>query len=175
MFRCTVATVRRAGIGGYTYASSRSARLHWPELFLDNQMSMSMRAYPMLCTLMLAGAVSTIAHAEDLTGRGGAQLYKEFCASCHGEKGHGDGPVASSLKVEVPDLTRLAIRHGGNFPTERVRAIIDGRTTMPPHGTRDMPVWGLAFGVAVGNDPGNEYRTQGFIALLVDYVRSIQR
>jgi len=137
-------------------------------------MTGSVRAYSMLGALMLASALVPIAGAEDLTGRAGAQLYKEFCASCHGETGHGDGPVASSLKVEVPDLTRLAIRHGGNFPTERVRAIIDGRTTMPPHGTRAMPVWGLAFGAAVPNDPGNEYRTQGFIALLVDYVRSIQ-
>jgi mono/diheme cytochrome c family protein len=135
---------------------------------------MSMRSRSMLCAVVVASAVCSIAQAEDLTGRAGAQLYKEFCASCHGEQGRGDGPVASSLKVEVPDLTRLAIRHGGNFPTERVRAIIDGRTTLPPHGTRAMPVWGLAFGAAVGNDPGNEYRTQGFIALLVDYVRSIQ-
>jgi mono/diheme cytochrome c family protein len=27
----------------------------------------------------------------------GAKLYAQFCASCHGPKGHGDGPVAGTL------------------------------------------------------------------------------
>ena len=27
----------------------------------------------------------------------GAKLYAQYCASCHGAKGHGDGPVAATL------------------------------------------------------------------------------
>jgi hypothetical protein len=42
----------------------------------------------------------------------------------------------------VPDLTLLARRHGGTFPEDEVRKIIDGRTTLPPHGSREMSVWG---------------------------------
>jgi len=36
----------------------------------------------------------------------GATLYQESgCAACHGESGHGDGPVAAELNPPPPDLT----------------------------------------------------------------------
>jgi mono/diheme cytochrome c family protein len=113
---------------------------------------------------------------EAMTSYTGAELYKEYCASCHGDKGHGDGPVAFSMKVEVPDLTRIAARHGGTYPADQMRKIIDGSTTMPPHGTREMPVWGWAFRAnARADDPKAQYRTQVLIGLLVDYLRSMQQ
>ena len=57
---------------------------------------------------------------------------------------------------------------------ERIRRIIDGRTTMPPHGTRDMPVWGQAFRTAGGNDPQGGAQADRLIDLLVHYLQSIQ-
>lgn len=36
----------------------------------------------------------------------GASLYRENCASCHGAKGAGDGPVAAKLKPKPSDLTK---------------------------------------------------------------------
>lgn len=33
----------------------------------------------------------------------GANLYRAYCASCHGKNGKGDGPVAAALKATVPD------------------------------------------------------------------------
>jgi mono/diheme cytochrome c family protein len=116
--------------------------------------------------LASAMAVSAPALAEDLSGYTGATLFKHYCAGCHGAEGRGDGPVAPSLKVEVPDLTRITARHGGQFPTEQIRKIIDGRMTVPPHGPRDMPVWGQAFKAAGGSDK--------LIGLLTEYLRSIQ-
>jgi mono/diheme cytochrome c family protein len=59
--------------------------------------------------------------AEDLSAYDGSQLYQRFCASCHGVHGLGDGSVAPSLKISVPDLTHIARRHGGKFPTDVVR------------------------------------------------------
>ena len=115
--------------------------------------------------------------AEDLSGYNGPELYRTYCASCHGLEGHGGGPVASSLRVEVPDLTQIAHRQGGRFPEAQIRRIIDGRTTVPPHGTRDMPVWGQAFRTASANgadDSKGGAEADRLIDLLVQYLRSIQ-
>ena len=56
----------------------------------------------------------------------GARIFRNYCASCHGVNGNGDGPVASALKTKVPLLTTLARRNDGTFPTARVRSIIAG-------------------------------------------------
>ena len=104
----------------------------------------------------------------------GAQLYTRFCASCHGDQGHGDGRVAASFKIMVPDLTQIARRHGGTFPEEQVRKIIDGRTTLPPHGSREMPVWGFEFLAQGAGEPAPQQRTDELIARLTDYIRSLQ-
>jgi len=120
-----------------------------------------------LAAAMFAGGAARPAPAQDLSGyQSGESLYRAHCASCHGVDGRGDGPVAASLKVEVPDLTRIARRQGGRFPAEQLRRIIDGRTTLPPHGTRAMPVWGEAF--------GSEKQASRVVELLVQYLQSIQ-
>jgi mono/diheme cytochrome c family protein len=56
----------------------------------------------------------------------GAVLYRAYCASCHGENGKGDGPVAPALKATVPDLTVITKNNGGKFPVARVQRIITG-------------------------------------------------
>jgi len=91
-----------------------------------------------------------VAHIESLQlpssgpNHPGGQLFKVYCASCHGLTGRGDGPVAEQLRKPPPDLTKYAARNGGVFPSERLREIIDG-TGVATHGDRDMPVWGDAF------------------------------
>jgi mono/diheme cytochrome c family protein len=116
-----------------------------------------------------------LARAQDFSTYSGAQLYARFCASCHGAKGYGDGPVASSFKVIVPDLTRIALRHGGTFPDEQISKIIDGRKTLPPHGSRDMPVWGLEFQALDAGKPQPQQSASEIIARLTAYVRSLQQ
>lgn len=132
-----------------------------------------------ICAALVFWLVSARVHAgqlEDLANYTGVELYQEHCASCHGERAHGDGPVALSLKVAVPDLTRIAARQRGAFPVDRVRSVIDGRVPLAAHGTRNMPVWGWAFRASTTNTgPQAEYRTQALIGLLVDYLRSIQQ
>ncbi len=75
----------------------------------------------------------------------GSYTYRTYCATCHGEKGKGDGPLAESLRFHPPDLTRLARRNGGTFPASKVTRIVDGRDPVGGHGGPDMPVWGDAF------------------------------
>ena len=104
----------------------------------------------------------------------GAQLYARFCASCHGEHGQGDGRVAASFKIMVPDLTQIARRHGGTFPEAQVRKIIDGRTTLPAHGSREMPVWGFEFLTQAATEPEPHQSSDELIARLTNYIRSLQ-
>lgn len=119
----------------------------------------------------LAIVQSAALGAEELAGYSGAELYKRFCASCHGSGGEGDGPVAPTLRVMVPDLSRLAGRRRGEFPAEAVRRIIDGREIRAAHGTRRMPVWGYEFRSA--GTRGEE--ADVLVQRLVDHLRSIQR
>ena len=37
----------------------------------------------------------------------GAQMYKDYCAACHGMEGKGKGPVVEFLKAPPPDLTTM--------------------------------------------------------------------
>ena|ERR1700690_1161830 len=126
-----------------------------------------------MISLVLASAS---ARAQDFSSYSGAELYKRFCSSCHGEHARGDGTVAKSFKIEVPDLTRIAHRHGGDFPAEQISKIIDGRKTLPPHGSREMPVWGFEFQLENQNagNPDPQRRTDDLIARLTDYLRTIQ-
>ncbi|MFN3722588.1 MAG: c-type cytochrome [Paracoccaceae bacterium] len=58
----------------------------------------------------------------------GAQDFADYCAGCHGLSGAGGGAVAGTLSKRPADLTRLARRNGGTFPTTRVMAKIWGYT-----------------------------------------------
>ncbi len=122
--------------------------------------------------MLIAGPALAAGPFADYSGR---QLYERFCASCHGDAGFGDGPVAPSLKVLIPDLTRLYQRSGGTFPEERVRRIIDGRQVYPVHGTRYMPVWGQELWVEEGATAEAAADTRKLVGRLVEYLRSIQQ
>lgn len=105
----------------------------------------------------------------------GEELYGRFCASCHGLQGRGDGPVASSLRVEVPDLTLTARRARDADPRDRIVRIIDGRYIIGAHGTRLMPVWGENLvRLEIGN-PDAERSAQTIVRRLADYVVGLQR
>ena len=83
----------------------------------------------------------------------GAQLFRTYCASCHGASARGDGPAAVAMRVTPPDLTGIASRNHGLFPAERVGQIIEGQH-IAAHGERTMPVWGDVFTRKIGGrDP----------------------
>lgn len=102
----------------------------------------------------------------------GAQHYRVYCASCHGPKAKGDGPVAGYLRFAPPDLSKLARRNRGKFDFEKVYKMIDGREALVGHGGPDMPVWGDAFLDARHGYSREKAREQ--ITQLVRYLESIQ-
>lgn len=54
-----------------------------------------------LCALMLGG--TWLAHAAD--AEQGKKIYGQFCASCHGQTGKGDGPASAALNPKPRDHT----------------------------------------------------------------------
>jgi mono/diheme cytochrome c family protein len=102
----------------------------------------------------------------------GSYTFRTYCASCHGENGKGDGPLAENLRFHPPDLTRIAKRTGGEFPAKKVTQIVDGREPLEGHGGPDMPVWGDAFKNAeTGFD---DERVKLKIRAVVDHLAKLQ-
>lgn len=133
-----------------------------------------MRANIFILSLLLLASGGE-AGAADYVSMSGKDLYLRFCASCHGVAGRGDGPVAGSLKVEVPDLTLIARRAKGLYPRANIEKIIDGRYIIGAHGSRTMPVWGEDFSrLEIGN-PEAESSTRIIILRLADYVWLLQK
>jgi mono/diheme cytochrome c family protein len=104
----------------------------------------------------------------------GRVSYRIYCASCHGPAAHGDGPVSGYLKIPPKDLALLAKANGGTFPEAKIFAAIDGRSVVPSHGPRDMPVWGLSF-QETGKNGSQEREVQERIADLVEFIKTIQK
>lgn len=101
----------------------------------------------------------------------GKEMFKAYCAPCHGQSGKGDGPAAAALKTPPPDLTVLAKNNGGKFPSDRVASILRGQATVTAHGNQDMPVWGPVFWRMSG---GHEAEVQQRIANLTRYIETLQ-
>ncbi len=98
-------------------------------------------------------------------------MYKSYCAACHGTDGRGNGPAAEALKVPPTNLTKIAARNGGKYPSLRVSAIIRGEETLPAHGSKDMPIWGNLFWSMSG---GHEAEVQQRVTNLNKYIESLQ-
>jgi mono/diheme cytochrome c family protein len=109
------------------------------------------------------------------TVRVGRQYFVRYCSACHGVEGRGHGPAAPALQPPPADLTRIAQRRGGRFPVAEITAYIDGRTVVPAHGRRDMPIWGERFGEIVGRDELGEAVVRSHLRFLIAYLQSIQQ
>jgi mono/diheme cytochrome c family protein len=102
----------------------------------------------------------------------GRQMYKDYCAACHGSDGRGRGPVTHSLRKTPPDLTTLAKRHGGTFPAEYVTNVLRFGFGLSAHGSSEMPVWGPIFQY---EEHYSEAAVRQRIRNLCEYLESIQR
>lgn len=101
----------------------------------------------------------------------GKQLFTQYCAACHGADARGNGPARAALKLPAPDLTTLARRHGGSFPVEYVKNILQFGPGIAAHGSSDMPTWGPIFRYM---DNYNNAAVQKRIKNLCDYLSSLQ-
>lgn len=102
-------------------------------------------------------------------------VFVRYCSACHGAHGQGDGPAAPAFQPPPADLTRIRQRHDGLFPAAEVAAAIDGRTAIPAHGRRDMPIWGVRFGEMAGGGAAGEAVVQEVLRILLDYLQAIQQ
>ena len=116
----------------------------------------------------------------------GVDIYKAYCASCHGDDGKGHGPDAAGLNVLMPDLTTIAARNGGNFSVGAVEESINRskqvpRTAMDQVETQEgkrtgqsslaMPAFGPIFARLYPQEIG-ERRMR--MSNLISYIRSLQ-
>ena len=101
----------------------------------------------------------------------GEEMYKTYCAVCHGTDGKGGGPAASALKVAPADLTQLSKKNGGKYPALKVTSAIRGEGDVPAHGSKEMPVWGSLFW---NMSHGHESEVQQRMANLTKYIESLQ-
>lgn len=101
----------------------------------------------------------------------GQEMYKAYCAVCHGLDGKGNGPAASALKTPPADLTLLSKGNGGEYPDMKVVTIIRGQGNLAAHGTQEMPIWGKVFWTM---SHGHEGEVQQRIANLNTYIKSLQ-
>ena len=128
---------------------------------------------------LTAGLVVLCSSGTAFAGQGstptatGQALYVNYCASCHGGQAKGDGPMAAVLTKKPSDLTTIAKRSGGKFPSDVVFRTIDGRTPVMGHGGQGMPIWGDAFQRAQGGATPEAARAR--IDALVSYLESIQQ
>ena len=102
----------------------------------------------------------------------GVDMYQTYCAVCHGKDGRGEGPAASALKVPPTDLTLLAQKNGGKYPSMKVVTTIRGEEPLPAHGSKDMPIWGKLFWSLSG---GHEAQVQQRVSNLNSYIESLHK
>jgi mono/diheme cytochrome c family protein len=101
----------------------------------------------------------------------GKEMFNSYCAVCHGTAAKGDGPAATAMKTPPTDLTALAKKNGGKYPSAHVASVIRGQGTLPSHGSQDMPVWGPLFSSI---SQGHEAQVQQRTANLVAYIETLQ-
>ena len=133
---------------------------------------------------MTAGLASALtltaigANADDIA----KQDFVNYCASCHGADGSGNGPMAAELKGKPTNLTTLSKNNDGHFPYLELRSVIEGSSNasnIRAHGSREMPVWGNVFraetGMVQGRQGGSYALAKARIQNIVDYLADIQQ
>lgn len=113
-----------------------------------------------------------VAHADESPGK---KLFIQYCGSCHGPDGRGDGVLSGVLKEKPADLTLIAKNNGGDFPRQKVMRFIDGTTDVRAHGNPDMPVWGEVFKEQLADSPTQQAEIRTTILEITNYIGTIQQ
>ena len=108
--------------------------------------------------------------ARPTAAMAGKDLFREYCAVCHGQDAKGAGPAADALKKSPTDLTQLSRKNNGRFPEQMVLATFRGEGGVTAHGSQDMPVWGRIF----SNMSSNLNQGQDRIYALLNYMEDVQ-
>ncbi len=118
---------------------------------------------------------STPAFSQDREA--GRQIFRDYCVTCHGMEGRGDGPMTQVLTIAPPDISMLRAGNDGVFPVSVVVAKVDGRVPVLGHGG-PMPIFGPVFegkAGALDSETGAPILTSETMVDLVAYLESMQR
>lgn len=140
---------------------------------------MTIRHIASFCALLLAAGLASAQDKpvikkvpiQQTSPASGKEMYTQYCAACHGADAKGTGPAAPALKTPPADLSTLAQRNGGKYPSDRVSEILRTGTGVAAHGSSDMPTWGPLFRSL---DPTNNTAVQQRIHNLNEYLTSLQ-
>jgi len=138
--------------------------------------AMTVVGVTILCTGIAFGEVvirTTPLKWEQVAKLDSDLVFSNLCASCHGVSGKGDGPAVSALKTPVPDLTALAVKNEGEYPSSHVHHVINGRFRDDVHGAIGMPRWGEQFVYLPRSGPNTSYAWER-VDSLNRYIESIQ-
>jgi mono/diheme cytochrome c family protein len=115
----------------------------------------------------------------------GERHFRRLCADCHGKDARGgplpdaesspSGSPAEARAARAPDLTGLAIRHGGRFDRDAVVAWIEGRSLAEGHARGGMPVWGERLASDFERYADGEELIGATLDPIVAYLESLQR
>lgn len=130
--------------------------------------ALALAAAPVVLAAAVQGPAGTPAQPRGPVEEG-AELFRGYCAPCHGARGLGDGPVADALKSRPTNLTRLAVANKGAFPAQRIAMVLEFGVMVSAHGTTDMPTWGATFRAM-----GDETLVRRRVTALTRYLETIQ-
>jgi mono/diheme cytochrome c family protein len=118
-------------------------------------------------------SVPAIKHVPitNVPSNSGKEMFKSYCAVCHGADAKGNGPAAAALKAHPADLTLLAQKNGGKYPSAHVASVLRGQAATPSHDSQDMPIWGPLFS---NISQGHEAQVQQRTGNLVAYIQTLQ-
>jgi|SRR5271165_5141242 len=108
---------------------------------------------------------------KETSAASGKEMFNQYCASCHGTDGKGNGPAATAMKVPPTDLSQLSKKHDGKYPANTVAGILRFGSGPASHGSSDMPVWGPLF---QSLDKYHDAVIQQRISNLVSYIETLQ-
>ena len=134
-----------------------------------------MRVQDVMIVIVTIGCSAALATSQGGTTptRGaierGRAVYEQNCATCHGKRGKGDAPGASTMKPPPTDLTMLTRRHGA-FPAERVEATLKGTDQTKAH-TPGMTAWKALF---LADANGNEITADAHVKDVIAFIASLQ-
>ena len=75
----------------------------------------------------------------------GADIFDGYCASCHGESGHGDGPAGASLEPAPKNLAELQTQVGDDYLFWRISTGKPGTSMVAWQGIlTDEQIWQVA-------------------------------
>jgi hypothetical protein len=82
--------------------------------------------------------------------------------------------VAAQLLRRPTDLTGIARSSGGRVDEAALARVISGEQSVPEHGTREMPVWGMVFAEELRGERFSAGLAQAEVEALSRHVLTLQ-